>query len=245
MMSKKKIIILCVIAVLAIGAVVIKIGFFSKDFVYAGTLETTKVIISSKVASDITDFPVVEGDTVKEGDRLLEMSCDTYKVLSPQIDNDYERAEALVKKGHLSKAEFDVFERNKLDNDLKLQWCEVKSPIDGVVITKFREKGEVVGAGASLLSVADPYDIWAYFYIPHDKVHSIHVGQDIQGYLPEMPGRTFTGKVLKINEEAEFTPKNVQTREERTRLVYGVKVRFDNRDQILKSGMTIESKLNG
>lgn len=214
-----------------------------KPFLYAGTLETTKIILSSKVASDITDLPVIEGDTVKKGQLLVEMSCDTYKVMAPQINNDYERAQALIQKGHMSKAEFDIIERNKHDNDLKLKWCQVTSPIDGVIITKFREIGEVVGAGTSLLSVADPYDIWAYFYIPHDDLYRLKIGQQVTGILPEAADRSFTGTIIKINEEAEFTPKNVQTREERTRLVYGVKVRFDNPDLLLKSGMTIESTL--
>lgn len=215
----------------------------SRPFVYAGTLETTKVIVSSKVASDIINFPVEEGDIVQKGDLLLEMSCDSYKVLSHQIDNDYERAVALLKKGHISQAQFDVLERNKQDNDLKLEWCKVNAPINGMIITKFREEGEIVGQGSSLVSITNPYDIWAYFYVPHDELYRLKVGQKIIGYLPEAQGKTFVGKILKINEEAEFTPKNVQTREERTRLVYGVKVKFNNDDLMLKAGMTIESTL--
>jgi HlyD family secretion protein len=58
-----------------------------------------------------------------------------------------------------------------------------------------------------------------------------------------MPGRVFPGKVAHLREEAEFTPKNVQTQEERSRLVYGVKIHFDNPDGILKPGMTIECVL--
>jgi len=244
MITQKKLITwgvaLAVIAAVAIG---VRYFCFSGPFLYAGTLETTKVILSSKIASDIVAMPVAEGDTVARGQVLVEMSCDVYKVLAKQIDNDYARAEALVAKGHMSRAEFDVLERNKRDNDLKLEWCRVTSPIDGIVMTKFRENGEVVGAGTTLLSVANPYDIWAYFYVPHDELYRLHIGDQVQGFLPEMPNHPFTGTIIKINEEAEFTPKNVQTRAERTRLVYGVKVRFDNPDLILKSGMTIESAL--
>lgn len=214
-----------------------------KPFVFAGTLETTKVILSSKLASDIVNLPVLEGDDVKKDDILVEMSCDVYKVLAPQINNDYDRALNLIKKGHISQAEFDILETKKKDNDLKLKWCLVKSPIDGIIITKFVEQGEVVGAGTPLLSVANPREIWAYFYVPHDDLNRLKVGQKVIGILPEAQDKTFTGRILKINEEAEFTPKNVQTKEERTRLVYGVKVQFDNPDLTLKSGMTIESTL--
>ena len=143
----------------------------------------------------------------------------------------------------MSQAEFDVIARNKQDNDLKLEWCNITSPIDGMVITKFREVGEVVAPGTVLISVANPYDIWAYFYVPYEMLHQLRVGQFVVGTLPEAPDKTFNGKIIKISEEAEFTPKNVQTSEERMRLVYGVKVKFDNSDLTLKSGMTIESSL--
>ncbi len=215
----------------------------TQPFVYAGTLETTKVIVASKLASDIVRFDIEEGDSVKENDLILEMSCDSYKVLQTQIDHDFTRASALLKKGHISQAQYDVLARNKQDNDLKLQWCQVTTPIDGIIITKFREKGEVVTQGSPLFSVADPYNIWAYFYVPHDEIYRLKIGQKVQGVLPEAPGKYFEGKIIKISEEAEFTPKNVQTREERTRLVYGVKVKFKNPELILKSGMTIESTL--
>ena len=72
-------------------------------------------------------------------------------------------------------------------------------------------------------------------------IHKLKVGDCIKCYLPELPEKIIIGKIIKINEEAEFTPKNVQTREERTRLVYGVKVRFANDDMLLKSGMVLET----
>ena len=75
---------------------------------------------------------------------------------------------------------------------------------------------------------------------PVSKVRTV-----AEGLLPELNHREFTGKIVKINDEAEFTPKNVQTRAERTRLVYGVKVSFlgVNEEEILKPGMTIEVEL--
>jgi HlyD family secretion protein len=67
----------------------------------------------------------------------------------------------------------------------------------------------------------------------------------LKGYLPELGNREFDGTILKINDEAEFTPKNVQTQAERERLVFGVKVSFRdaNAEEILKPGMTIEVEL--
>lgn len=236
---------ICAMAAVVIIAafIIVKFVISHRPFTYAGTLETTKVVVSARVASDISEFHVAEGDTVTRDQPLLTMSCDAYKILAQQLDNDYERADALVAKGHMSQAEYDVVARNKHDNDLKLSWCNVVSPIDGMVITKFREVGEVVAPGSTLVSLANPYDIWAYFYVPYDMLHKLNVGDTVTGILPEAAGKTFPGKIIKINEQAEFTPKNVQTRAERTRLVYGVKVKFENPDLTLKSGMTIESTL--
>ncbi len=233
-----------ILGVVIIGAVLAVMYFVGKKpFVYAGTLETTRVTISARVASDVSEVWIAEGDVVAAGQPLMEMSCDVYKILANQIDRDFERVTQLAKRGHVSNAEYDMLHRTKQDNDLKLQWCHVTSPIDGMVITKFREAGEVVTPGAPLVTVANPYDIWAYFYVPYEMLYRLNVGQDVVGVLPEADNMKFYGRIVKINEVAEFTPKNVQTRDERTRLIYGVKVQFENPDLILKPGMTIESTL--
>ncbi len=232
-----------VVAAIVIAVVVIKRIVASRPFMYAGTLEVTKVIITARVPSDIGADFVAEGDIITKNQPLLELTCDAQKIMARQINNDFDRASALMRRGHVSVAELDVITRNKQDNDLRLRWCNVTSPIDGMVISKFRQVGEVVAPGTPLFALANPYDIWAYFYVPYDMLYRLHVGQTVTGILPEAPDKTFTGHVIKISEQAEFTPKNVQTRAERMRLVYGVKVRFDNPDLTLKSGMTIESTL--
>lgn len=228
-----------VIAVL----VIVLIFFNRKPFLYAGTLETTKVIVSARVPSDIADVLVSEGAEVESGQSLMVLSCDAYKILAQQIDNDYDRVIKLMERGHISNVEYDSLVRTKQDNDLKLSWCNVKSPINGIITTAFREVGELVAPGMPLMAVANPYNIWAYFYVPYSMLYRLKVGQEVVGILPEADNMKFQGQIIKINEIAEFTPKNVQTRDERTRLVYGVKVKFDNPDLILKAGMTIESSL--
>ncbi len=243
--KKQKILIISavVLLVVVVGVLILRHVIARRPFVYAGTLQTTKVIVSARVPSDIAAFNVIEGDTVTQGQPLLELTCDVYKILATQIDGDYARAVALQEKGHVSQAELDVLTRTKQDNDLKLSWCQVASPMDGMVVTKFREVGEVVAPGAPLIAISNPYDIWAYFYVPHDELHKLRVGQAVIGTLAEAPDMRIPGRIIKISEQAEFTPKNVQTRAERTRLVYGVKVQFENPDLVLKSGMTIESVL--
>lgn len=240
-----KIFVVSFIGAIAVVAMIGVVKYFvaRRSFYYAGTLETTKVVVSSRVASDVSDVYVTEGDNVSTGQPLMEMSCDVYKILATQIDKDFERASQLRSRGHLADAEYDALARAKQDNDLKLRWCRILSPINGMIITRYREVGEVVAPGAPLISVSNPYDIWAYFYVPYSMLYKLRVGQNVIGILPEANNMQFRGRIIKISEVAEFTPKNVQTRDERTRLVYGVKVQFENPDLVLKSGMTIESTL--
>ena len=126
---------------------------------------------------------------------------------------------------------------------LKVQWCTVKSPVSGRLLYSYREEGELVAPGTKLATVADLSEVWAYIYVPHDLLAKLKPGMEISGFLPEAGGKELPGRISVIYSEAEFTPKNVQTRKERTRLVFAVKVSFPNPDETLKPGMTIEVKL--
>ena len=97
--------------------------------------------------------------------------------------------------------------------------------------------------GMKLLTLADLGEVWAVVYVPQPLLAKLSLDMEVEGVLPELPGKRFKGRVSHIHSEAEFTPKNVQTREERTRLVFGVKVRFPNPDRVLKPGMTVEVRL--
>jgi HlyD family secretion protein len=187
---------------------------------YAGTLETTKVVLSSRLESDIVSFPVAEGTPVKKGDLILRLNDEQFKIAAKQIDSEYKRRLTLKKANAISQSDTEKIARTKEENDLKIKWCEIKSPINGIIISKFKEEGESLMPGSNIVSISNPRDIWAYFYVPYNMVHKLKIGGKVNGVLQETPGQTFHGTILKINEESEFTPKNVQTREERTSLVY-------------------------
>jgi HlyD family secretion protein len=139
----------------------------------------------------------------------------------------------------------DQVKNKKQDADVRLAWCSIQSPIQGTVLSRYHEPGEWVNPGTKLLTLANIRDIWTYIYVPQPEVSKLKVGMKLKGYLPELNRREFEGTIIKINDEAEFTPKNVQTQAERERLVFGVKVSFlgSNEQEILKPGMTIEVKL--
>jgi HlyD family secretion protein len=102
----------------------------------------------------------------------------------------------------------------------------VRAPFDGVVTVRDREPGEIVPAGSPVLTVTNLDDRWVRIYIPETRIGAVHLGQPATITADTFPGRTYGGEVSFIASEAEFTPKNVQTRDERVKLVYAVKVRI-------------------
>ena len=117
----------------------------------------------------------------------------------------------------------------------------ITSPIDGTVISKHASQGEVVGAGAPILTVAALDEVWIRLYIPLPRVGVVALGQRAQVTTDAFPGRTFSGTVTEIGQQAEFTPRNVQTREERVKQVFAVKVTLPNPDRVLKPGMPADA----
>ena len=107
-----------------------------------------------------------------------------------------------------------------------LRSAEIEAPFSGVVSRRHREPGEVIGAGLPVLSLLDPGDRWVRVYLREDLVGQIGVGQTARIAIDGYPGREYQGRVVFIADEAEFTPRNVQTREERVKLVHRVKIQI-------------------
>jgi multidrug efflux pump subunit AcrA (membrane-fusion protein) len=123
---------------------------------------------------------------------------------------------------------------------------KVRCPIDGVVLEKSYEQGELAMAGSTLLTVGDLSKPTLTVYVPEDRYGQINLGQAYPVSVDSFPGRVFTGKVSYISDQAEFTPRNVQTAQGRKDTVYAVRLSLDNPDLALKPGMpadvTIELK---
>lgn len=235
-----------IIPVLIIAAVAAGIYLKVRDggeFRYAGTIEATETDLSARVGGVIERYGAREGEPVKKGQTVAELDCADLKLAADIAARDFDRAEELYKAGSVSRENYDRLKYKRDDTALKAGWCSVKSPVDGRLLYAYREKGELVAPGTKLATVADLSEVWAYIYVPHDGLVKLSHGMEVAGYLPEAGDRKITGRVSVIYPEAEFTPKNVQTRKERTRLVYAVKVSFPNPDGLLKPGMTLEARL--
>lgn len=99
------------------------------------------------------------------------------------------------------------------------------APFQGIATVRHREPGEIVPAGAPILTLLDPGDRWVRIYVPEDRMGLVSLGQGATIRSDTYPDRAYEGEVVFVGSEAEFTPRNVQTPEERTRLVYPIKIR--------------------
>lgn len=119
----------------------------------------------------------------------------------------------------------------------------LRSPIDGVVTSSSIHPGESAVAGATLLTVANLDEVKLTVYVPEDDLGYVYLGQEVEVQVDSFPGRAFTGTVSYISQQAEFTPKNVQTEKERVNMVFAVRVRLPNPDHLLKPGMPADAIL--
>jgi HlyD family secretion protein len=111
--------------------------------------------------------------------------------------------------------------------DAVLEHAVIHAPFDGVVTVRHREPGETVPTGAPVLTLMNPADRWVRIYVREDQVGRINVGDHATISADAYPERTYAGRIVFIASDAEFTPRNVQTTQERVKLVYRVKVQIE------------------
>ncbi len=125
----------------------------------------------------------------------------------------------------------------------QLDDTEAFSPIGGVVLVKSAEVGEVIAAGTAVLTVGDIDHPWVRAYIGENDLGRVKLGANANVTTDSYPGKTYHGRVSFISSEAEFTPKQIQTAEERAKLVYRVKIELENPNGELKSNMPADAEI--
>ncbi|OGL07873.1 MAG: hypothetical protein A3I17_06895 [Candidatus Rokubacteria bacterium RIFCSPLOWO2_02_FULL_72_37] len=126
---------------------------------------------------------------------------------------------------------------------VRLAEAQLSAPITGLVLRKNLEIGEVASPGLAILTLMDPKDMWLRAYVSETDLGRIRVGQSATISVDAFPGRAFAGAISEIASEAEFTPKNVQTKRERVNLVFRVKIAVRNAEGVLKPGMPADAQL--
>ena len=117
------------------------------------------------------------------------------------------------------------------------------SPVDGIVLVKSAEPGEVLAAGTTVVTIADLDHPWLRAYIREQDLGRVKIGSKAKVTTDSYPGKSYDGQVSFISSEAEFTPKQIQTPEERVKLVYRIKIDVENPNQELKSNMPADAEI--
>jgi membrane fusion protein YbhG len=125
----------------------------------------------------------------------------------------------------------------------RLAETRLVSPITGVVLRKNMEVGETANPRVPIVTLVDTADMWLRAYVPETDIGRVRVGQPATVSVDAYPGRTFAAQVSEIASEAEFTPKNVQTRKERVNLVFRIKIAVTNAGGVLKPGMPADAEI--
>lgn len=169
-------------------------------------------------------------------------------VLDAQRDAAKEQYE-LLKKGNTanaidSSAAAVEEARSSLDMiNLQLEKSNIKSPSDGTVIYKAANVGQVVNPGTPILTIADLSILWVKFYIPEKELDRINLGQEVKVVSDSNNGNTCGGKITYISSEGEFTPKNVETKEDGSNVYYAFKVKLNGVSDKLKPGMMVDVEI--
>jgi HlyD family secretion protein len=157
---------------------------------------------------------------------------------------------SLVKEGprkeDIQAAEYRVQQVKAVVNtsEERLKDTTLFAPISGIVIRKNVELGETLAAGTPALTIGDLESPWVKVYVKEDRLGQVKLGQKAEVKVDSFKNKTYEGTVTFISSEAEFTPKNVQTEEERVKLVFGVKVKVRNENNELKPGMPADVSIS-
>lgn len=192
----------------------------SDALIASGTLEADETVIAPLVAGTITSLPVQAGSRVNRGDVIVAIDDQTVQLQIRQAPDPATR-EALL---------------------LQAQDFTLRSPLSGVVTRMPAHLGEVAVPGQVLLAVSDTSTLEVTLYIRLADLGRVSARQRLAITADPYPGRTFSGTVTSINQQAEFRPRNVQTQTDRLNLVFGVQAKMTNEDGSLKHGMPIDAR---
>ncbi|HVV70773.1 MAG TPA: secretion protein HlyD [Verrucomicrobiae bacterium] len=153
--------------------------------------------------------------------------------------------EAGFRKEEIAQAKADLLraEAALASAELRVQDTVLKAPSDGVVLTRAQEPGAILQPGTTILTVSLTRPVWVRVYIPEPELGHVHPGMKVQVLSDSNPGHPYSGQIGYISPRAEFTPKNVETAELRTSLVYRLRVVVENPDDALRQGMPVTVKL--
>jgi HlyD family secretion protein len=231
----------------------------------SGNIEANEIRLSFQTPGKIAERLVDEGYFVKKNQVLARLDKDELMKIKEQAQADLDKAQSdyqlqqkeatraanLLKDDAVTVQDNDVAQANFKVAGAKLlsarralelaairfDYAELKSPIDGFITVRSADVGEVLQAGSPVYTIVDLNDVWLTAYINETDLGRVKLNQPVNVKTDTYPNKTYEGRISFISEEAEFTPKQIQTTEERVKLVYRIKIDLTNANLELKPGM--------
>ena len=186
----------------------------------SGTLEVEEVTLAAESSGRVADLQVDEGSRVVEGQVVGRLS-------DPVLDVQARQSVADPSQQQVTSAQ--------------MARLQLIAPLTGVVQKRIAHRGEFVGPGSVILTVADPTDLKLTLFVLEPDLARVQVGQTVLVTADGYGDRAFGGTVRTIANRAEFTPRNVQTARDRQNLVFAVTVKVPNPDNALKAGLPVDA----
>lgn len=244
-----------------------------QDFITIyGNVDIRDVNLSFRVFGRINEMKFEEGDHVNKNDVLSvldkepfeeEYSITEAELLEAQAyltnaKKNYERQKKLVKTDFVSQKIYDKAvaslneakakvnaAKTRVDRmETTLKDTEIKASANGTVLTRVREPGSIVSAGETVYTLALDENNWVRTFIDEKDLGNIYHGQKAKIYTDSRPNKPYNGQIGFISPQAEFTPKNVETKQLRSDLVYRIRVNIKDTDKYLKQGMPVTVKID-
>ena len=208
----------------------------------AGELRARRDLAAAQIDTSLRDVDAtaaqlefLRADAKRQKDLLAR------KVVSP---NDSERADSAAKtqEKNLEAAQMKVIQaRAQLaDIEAQLKEMQVLAPAESILEVLNVKVGDVLPPNGEVATLLLPQHLWVRVYVPEPWLGHIKIGDPVRVQVDSFPGKDFPGVVEQVNRQAEFTPRNVQTVEDRIRQVFGVKIRLPNDDDHLRAGMAAD-----
>lgn len=207
--------------------------------VYSGTIEGIEIPIQSELGGPLKELSVSEGDEVKKGQLLMKIEDRTSLLQLEEAKAGVAAAQAQYdnNSGDYQEALLNQAKARQNQIQYQLEKTNIASPVEGIILHRHMEIGEIVKPGATVFTVLKKGELQVVVYVPEANLNQVKVGQEATIKVDAYPDQSFTGKITHISNKAEFTPKNVQTPEERTKMVFAVTIKVTKGINELKPGM--------
>lgn len=215
----------------------------------SGTIEAVELNIGSQIAAIVTDIKVKEGERVKKGDVLVTLDDRLLKNQVAVAQAGVDAANAAVDdadtdaKKRAAQAQVEQAKANLSMAQIQQGYATITSPLDGFVLNLPLSVGEMANPGSTVAVVGKASELKLTIYVDEKELGRVKVGQEAKVKVDAYAGKVFNGKVIEIASTAEFTPQNVQTKEQRSNLVFAVTIKVDDPKGLLKPGMPADAIL--